>query len=431
MDPAPRMLEHVARSARLVALTTPSLGGRGAQFLALTMLAMVVTPQQYGAFVVLQALLVGTASILGSTTAVTVNAAAARIPRRDRYAPRGLFATLTAGRRRVFLSGASLSAVVAPVGYGVIGGAAPRPEELVVVSIAGLLAGALPAADAYVAVLAGSGRFLRASWTDAGRAVSGAVGATVGTVAGGPALGALGLVLADCVLLVVVVSALALRPCRRPTPVHRDRRGEGVAAGIVANVIGQATGWVLLFTIQFVGGAAALGVYGVASRFASLVTIAPVYLGKTVIGQLVLPESGSAAESKRSGWTGRSFLGLLTIVSTAGAVVAYAVLAFGFPALLLRYDDLAMVTMVLLAGMVLRSLLIGVGYLCVARRLWRTWVVADVVALGVTAVGAFVAVAAGSGTTGLVAVFAVATATGLAVRLAGLRRAGSAIEGVA
>jgi hypothetical protein len=417
-----------ARTSRLLLVTAPSLGGRGGQFLALTLLALLVTPVQYGHFVALQTLLVGTASVLGSTSAVAINAATARVVGARNLPVLDLVPAMLRGRRRVFVVGATAAALIVPAGraplmspsaagFALVTGTAPSTVELAALAALGLMSGALPAGDALVAVVAGSGRYLAASTLDAGRALVGAGAALGGVLLLGPVGGGLGLVVSDLVL--VLVLAVTVATSRRP-PVAvvsgPGRPREGMLAGVVANVAGQTAAWVLLLGVQVVGGGAALGLWGVASRFASLVTLAPVYFGKTVVGQL-----GDDAPADRR-WTPRSFLVMLTGVSVIAAALALAVLVIGFPGLVDRYAGLVPVTSLLLAGMVARAVLIGAGYVCVARRRWRTWVVADLVSLAVTVLGVVLVWAAAGGVVGMVLVFGVGNVAGVAVRLVGSRQ---------
>ena len=62
------------------------------------------------------------------------------------------------------------------------------------------------------------------------------------------------------------------------------------------------------------------------------------------------------------------------------------------------------------------------GYVCVARRRWRTWVMADLVSLAVTVLGVVLVWAAGGGVVGMVLVFGVGNVAGVAVRLVGSRQ---------
>jgi hypothetical protein len=405
----------VARTSRLLLVTSPSLGGRGGQFLALTVLALLVTPVQYGHFVVLQTLLVGTASVLGSTSAVAINAATARVVGARDLPVLDLVPPMLRGRRRVFVVGAAAAALIVPTGFALVTGTAPSTVELAALAALGLMSGALPVGDALVAVVAGSGRYLAASTLDAGRALVGAGAALGGVLLLGPIGGGLGLVVSDLVLVLAVTVATSRRP---PVAVASGpgRPREGMLAGVVANVAGQTAAWVLLFGVQVVGGGAALGLWGVASRFASLVTLAPVYFGKTVVGQL-----GDDAPADRR-WTPRSFLVMLAGVSVIAAALALAVLVIGFPGLVDRYAGLVPVTSLLLAGMVARAVLIGAGYVCVARRRWRTWVVADLVSLAVTVLGVVLVWAVAGGVVGMVLVFGVGNVAGVAVRLVGGRQ---------
>jgi hypothetical protein len=423
MQPSPRHLRSFfGRTAHLLAVTAPSFAGRGGQFLALTSLAALVAPAEYGRFVVLQALVVGIASVLGSTTAVAVNGATARVPAARTLPVIGLYAAMLRGRRRAFAAGAFVSAAFTPIGYAVLTGSRPSVAEIIAVAALGALSGAMPLGDALVAVVSGSGRYALGSTIDAARALVGAGAALTGAVVFGPIGGAMGLVVADVLLLVGLLAAMIARRPERITLDSASPAREGMAAGIVANITGQVTQWVLLFGIQLVGGAAGLGIYGVANRFASVVTLAPIYFGKTVIGQLA---DDTAVERR---WTPRSFTVMLGTISTLAAAVAFGVMTFGFPTLADSYDGLAPVTLLLLGATILRALLIGFGHVCVARRRWTTWVVADLASLVATILGTTVVWTTHGNVLGMIAVFGLGNLAGLTVRVIGSRDARSVVS---
>lgn len=414
-----RRTDDVARrTTHLLLVTAPGVAGRAGQFAALVALALLVEPSTYGRFAVLQIVVIGTASVLGSSTAATVNGAAARVPGARELPLHALFWALLRGKRRVFLSGAVASALIVPTVFTLLSGAPPSSSGLLASALLGFLSGATPLGDALVAATSGRGQYLRGSVLDGARALVGAGGAVVGTVQFGAVGGGYGLIAADVLLVVGVLLRRAVAPTVPEVTILTLPR-DGLLAGVVANVVGQVTQWILLFAVQLVGGPTALGVYGVANRFASVVTLAPISFGRTVIGQLT---DDTAVERR---WTARSFLGMITAISSVAAAVAFAVLLFGFPALTARYDDLVPLTVVLLSGTVARAVLIGVGHVCVARRLWRTWVVADVTSLIVTTVGVIVVWTVGAGVLWVTAVFLFSNIAGIAVRATSAFRPGS------
>jgi len=411
-----RLRAALARTIHLVAVTAPSIGGRGGQFLALIALAAAVSPIEYGRFVVIQMLVVGVASVMGSSSAAAVNAATARVAGAVSIPVHVLLPALLRGRRRAFLIGAAASTLVVPIGYIVVSRTSPESSELIALAALGLLSGAMPLGDAVVAVASGSGRYLTGSTLDAGRAIVGAAAALIAAVHFGPIAGGFGLVVADVLLLAWMTVRAVAAGSTAPQVATTVPPREGMVAGVLANVIGQVTQWVVLLAVQLAGGPAALGVYGVASRFASVVTLAPIAFGKTVIGQLT---DDSAFDRK---WTPRSFIGMLTVLSSIAAGGAFAILIVGFPGLIDRYDGLVPVTAALLVGTIARALLIGVGHVCVARRLWRTWVIADLASLIVTLAGAMTAWLVGAGVLGAVVAFGLGSVAGLAVRAIGAFR---------
>ncbi|MDP9737181.1 MULTISPECIES: hypothetical protein [unclassified Curtobacterium] len=399
----------------LLAAAAPGIAGRGVQFLALAWFATLVRPEQYGAFAVLQTLVVGAASVVGSTVGITANTAAAergvRGPRL--FAVVGAMVRLRAG---VLIVNACASFLVVLVGFVVLTRPA-TPGELVPAVVAGALGGAVPVAEVLVGVLAGSGRPGVAAALDALRGVGGAATAVlVGVLSDGGAAAA-GLVVPDVVIAVVVLVGATRRP-RTPVGLH-PRAREGAAVGIAANVLGQVAVWVVIAAVGSVGGPVAMGVYGVAMRFASVITVAPVYLGKVVVRHFV---EGTDAPGR---WTPRSFVVVVGVLCAVGSVVSLLVLALGFPELVDRYPGVVPVTVAVLLVTSVRAVLICVGQVCVARRAWRTWFFADLVACGVTTASVAVSVALGAGLSTVVLVSGLGHVAGIAVRLAGLRGLGA------
>lgn len=413
------------RSAHLLRVTLPAFGGRGVQFLALAAMAAVVSPADYGRFSTLQVLVLGLASITASSMGASSNAAAARATRDGALGVWAILATLLRARRRALLVNLVVSSLAVPVGYFLVVGV--TPERLPMLVAIGVMSAALPVGETVVAVLAGSGRYRTASWTDAVRAVAGAALALVLGVVSGPWWATVGLLATD-VLIAVAAIVLATNHRRAtttltglagPAPAAPDRSADGLHAGLVANVLGQVANWVVLWAIGATGGALGLGAYGVALRFASVVTLAPVYFGKTVIGQLAAP--GLSANQ----WTPRSFVGMLAGLSVVGSLLAAGVMALGFPSLPDRYDGLWWMLAAVLTATSLRAVLIGLGQVCVAQRRWRTWVVADAASLVVTVIGVLVVFVGPTGMHGAVLVVlasAVANVAGIATRFVGLRR---------
>ncbi|MGU3410278.1 hypothetical protein ACLBWP_09240 [Microbacterium sp. M1A1_1b] len=410
------------RVVRLLLVVAPALSGRAGQFVALATLALVLSPAGYGRFVAMQTLLLGVASVLGSTTSAMTNAAAARTTQRRSTDLLPLVRVLVLARWRTFLVNACCAAVVLPIGVAALG-LGLRSDEIVALIVLGALSGVLPVAEGITAVVVGRGKPLVGSVVDAGRAVGSSAGAFVGAVVLGPIGGVAGMLVLDVVGVLGVLVALRVMP--RPTGsdvlvVDRehdhDLRSGGVVAGISANVLGQIANWAVLWGISAVGGAVGLGVYGVASRFASVTTVAPVVLGRAVVGELAAPRPG------QNHWTARSYVTVVTVLSVVSSAAALALLVFVFPGLVRSYDGLVAVTVAVLVAACLRAVLISVGNVCVARRRWGTWVSADVAAMLTVLGGLVVCAATGGDVVQIVVVAAAGSAVGVAVRLVGLAR---------
>ncbi|MET3452141.1 hypothetical protein [Curtobacterium sp. 1544] len=410
------------RATHLVVVTLPAFGGRGVQFLALAAMALLVSPADYGRFTTLQVLVLGLASIAGSTMGTSANAIAARAARAGTRDVRPILASLLIGRRRVLVLNALVSVVAVPVGYAIVV-ELPTATDVFALAGFGLLSAVLPLGETVVAVLAGTGRYRTASWTDAVRAVVGAGLALVLGMTAGPWWAVVGMLSVDGVIaaVAVVVTLTAVRSGAVPEPVADPRAG--LLAGFSANVMGQVTNWIVLWAIGAVGGAAGLGVYGVALRFASIVTLAPQYFGKTVIGQLAAPDPS------KNLWTPRSFVAMLGALSVSGSAASLGLLVVVFPALAERYDGLVVMLSAVLIATSLRAVLIGLGHVCVARGHWRTWVLADATSLVVTVFGVLLVLGGSAGVAGatlVVIVTAAANAAGIATRFFGLSRPGAA-----
>ncbi|WP_146232799.1 hypothetical protein [Curtobacterium sp. MCJR17_055] len=395
----------------LLASAAPGIAGRGVQFLALAWFATLVRPEQYGEFAVLQTLVVGAASVVGSTVGITANTAAAAhgVDGPGLCAAVGAMVRLRAG---VLVANACASFLVVLVGFIALTHPS-TPDGLVPALVAGALGGAVPVAEVLVGVLAGSGRPGAAAAVDALRGVGGAAAAVlIGSLVDGGAAAA-GLVIPDLVIAIVVLVCGIGRP---QAPVRLDPSArEGAVSGIAANLLGQVAVWMVIAAVGAVGGAVAMGVYGVAMRFASVITVAPVYLGKVVVRHFV---EGTDAPGR---WTPRSFVMVVGVLCAIGSVVSLLFLTLGFPELIDRYPGVVPVTVAVLVVTSVRAVLICVGQVCVARRAWRTWVLADLVACGATAASLAVTVALGGALSTVVLASGIGHVAGIAVRLAGLR----------
>lgn len=132
--------------------------------------------------------------------------------------------------------------------------------------------------------------------------------------------------------------------------------------------------------------------------------------GRIVLRDLVRPDPAS------SSWRVGPYLGTLAVVSGLGAGVAATALAMTSASLSAARPDVVPVTLWVLGATVLRALLIGLSTVCVARRQWRTWVLADATGLFVVLLGCAVVLTTGGGVVAVVVVSAVGNAAGLIVR---------------
>ena len=386
------------------------LAGKGVQFLALTTLALVVAPAEFGLFSLVQATVFGVASLSSSAFAVSAAASAARhrlaTERSGGAATESslvAFAQAVRGRKRWLGVVALVDGVVVSIGLAVVYG---HPELVLVGFALGVAAGGITVTESLVGVLAGSGRTVPTAVVDGSRGlVSGSLAVLGGLWAG--ALGAaVGLVLLDAVLALSVLTAIAWGS-HRPlvdTPVgsrsasSAAEAGVGAAAatrdrsvtltGLAAASSGQIGLWVVLWGLQAVGGLEAVATFAVANRFAALVLLVPVYLGKNLVGRLVVdPRSG------RSPLRADRFVAIVAAVCLACALVAGVVQWVSFGLLADRYPGVVEAGVVLLTAAVVRGVATALSMVCAARGHLRVWLVSDLAATAASVVVCLVAIA--------------------------------------
>ncbi|MDY0946640.1 hypothetical protein SOM11_11650 [Frigoribacterium sp. CFBP9039] len=383
------------------------LAGKGVQFVALTTLALVVSPTEFGLFSLVQATVFGVASLSSSAFAVSAAASAAR--RRTategaggaaRESPLVAFAEAVRGRKRWFGAVALADGAVVSVGLSVVYG---HPELALAAFAVGLAAGGITVTETFVGVLAGSGRTVSTAVVDGSRGLVSGLLAVAGGLWAGALGAAVGLVLLDAVVALCVLAAVA-RCSRRPGVEAprgpRPASSAGVTAastgvrgvtltGLAAASAGQIGPWVVLWALQMVGGLEAVATFAVANRFAALVLLVPVYLGKNMVGRLVIdPRSG------RSPLRADRFVAIVGAVCLACALIA-GVVQWGAAGLLTdRYPGVVVTGVVLLAAAVVRGVATALSMVCAARGHLRVWLVSDLVATAASVAVCLVAVSA-------------------------------------
>lgn len=412
-----------ARSARAswsgpAVAAVSGLTGKGVQFVALTGLALVVSPAQFGLFSLVQALVFGVASLSASAFAVSAASSTAR-RRVDASRDGAPAATETAfdvlagvlrGRRRWFGVVAVVDGIVVSAGLALVYG---HPDHAVAAFLVGFAAAGITVTDTVVGALAGSGRPLTTAVVDGSRGVVGGLLAVVGGLAGGAIGAAAGLVVLDAAIAVVVLIVTAGRgraTVRAHRPAAEEARGGSpepvpiaeassdavrsgehgrrvTLTGVSAASLGQIAPWVLLWALQAVGGLEAVATFAVANRFAALVLLVPVYVGKNLVGRLVIDPA-----------TGRSALRADVFVLVVGgaclvaALVAGAVQWGALGALDERYPGVAVAGLVLLAAAVVRGTATSLSMVCAARGRLAVWILSDLAATVASVVVCVVAV---------------------------------------
>jgi O-antigen/teichoic acid export membrane protein len=377
------------------------LAGKGIQFVALTGLALLVSPAEFGLFSLLQATVFGVASLSSSAFAMSAAASTARRRTITSDAAGGAaddtalaaFDRAVRGRRRWLAVVALADGLVVSVGISVVYG---HPEHAVTAFVIGVAAGGVTVVETFVGVLAGSGRPVATAVVDGSRGlVSGVLAALGGWSAGAVGAG-VGLVALDAVIAVVVLAAIARRGPRQrrgvpsdPVVVDAGPIGDRrtTLTGLAAASSGQVGPWVLLWGLQAVGGLEAVATFAVANRFAALVLLVPVYLGKNLVGRLVIdPATG------RSALRADVFVGLVGSVCLGAAVIAGVVQWAALGSLADRYPGVVPAGVVLLIAAVIRGVATALSMVCAARGHLRVWLVSDLVATAVSVVLCLVAV---------------------------------------
>lgn len=267
----------------------------------------------------------------------------------------------------------------------------------------GLAAGGITVTETFVGVLAGSGRTVSTAVVDGSRGLVSGLLAVAGGLWAGALGAAVGLVLLDAVVALWVLAAVARRSRRPGVDAllgSRPASSAGVTAastgdrgvtltGLAAASAGQIGPWVVLWALQMVGGLEAVATFAVANRFAALVLLVPVYLGKNMVGRLVIdPRSG------RSPLRADRFVAIVGAVCLACALIA-GVVQWGAAGLLTdRYPGVVVAGVVLLAAAVVRGVATALSMVCAARGHLRVWLVSDLVATAASVAVCLVAVSA-------------------------------------
>ncbi|MBN7793384.1 hypothetical protein [Microbacterium esteraromaticum] len=353
--------------------------GKLAQFAALTTLAVILLPADFGRFAVAQIVITGIASIVSSSFSLAANRAAAARAATDITSFGLVIAQSVFSNRRALGATLVLLVALAPIVYSILSGDGFQPWTIVWASVAF----SMVVADLAVGSLAGAGILRTSSIVDASRLLSGGVGALTLGISGGYVGAAFGLLLGDfCVTLIVLVNLYRYRR-------HVDREprlgAEGtIRAGLLANGVTQLSMWVLTAAIQIVHGLDGVGAYSVANRFASLILVAPGLISKNSLGLIAREASGPVGTAKIR--VAKHYLAISVVLVAVAVVVVLLAVHTVFAELLSAYQGLQIVVLVLVIATAIRAIATSFGVVCVAWGELRIWQISDVVAACVVVV---------------------------------------------
>jgi O-antigen/teichoic acid export membrane protein len=353
------------------------IAGKVMQFFGLTYLALLVTPDSYGLFAILQIIIMGVSSIASSSFAFAANKSAAHLANMSVDLNfTSILTIIFRGKCPLFIFIIFINSVLVPILFTILAGGRFTPWLILL----GAMSSVLVFTDMIVGSLAGFGSYKKTALIEGARgAFSGVMVVLLGSAFG--YVGAVfGLFALDFVI--VTIAAVVVIVHGRDKNIEGLRTGEHkaiVLSGLTSNSLAQVGNWLLVWLIQTSFGLSGVAVYAVANRFATLVLLAPAYLSKNMLGQMhrgnVL---GNARESRR---LIQFYVTTVTALGLSASVIAYAVLQFGFTDLTAKFNDLKIVLIVLLVATVLRAIATSLGIVCVARNLLRTWVLSDAIAL--------------------------------------------------
>lgn len=403
-----RILGLIAYSSGLGVL------GKLVQFLALAVVAFVLSPAEYGYFAIVQIALFGVASIASSSFGIAANlTAGATDVAEQTHLLRDAAALVARGRARTLLVAATAGAVVTPA---LISVSSARPVEPWMFAV-GLMGTGVVVVEMFLGALAGYGRVRTVAIFDAVRGAGSGAAALAGAALGGVVGAAFGLLLIDVAIAIFVVSITILHAHTVVRPVAVLDR-QTLSFGVAANTVAQVTQWLLVTTIQLILGPAAVGAFALANRFATLVLLPATFLTKNLLGELsrVRRAGGIPALRRTAAQAATSILG----ISIAGSGIATLVALTVFGSLTAGYEGFTVALGILLIASSLRAVATALGVACIAAGRRVAWLLSDVAALAVFAGAAFLTGAKEAGIGELLMWFAFSNGVTLAVRVIAL-----------
>lgn len=352
--------------------------GKLVSFGAFTMLAIVLVPDAFGQFSVVQMIITGAAAITSSSYAMAANSGVAHLvgsgmhltyAQAISYSIHGLVKHITIA--------SILTIALIPALYLLIMGG-EFSSWIIGIGIASI---SLIISDICVGALAGLGAVRTSSLLDALRSLFRGSNALLFGILFGPVGAAWGLLIFDGALSIIAVTvALRINQSKDARSIQNVFRLQvrTIYAGVTSNSIAQIGNWTMLAAIQGTMGLAAVGLYAIAGRFAALVLLVPGFLSKNVLGELGRLLAANRLESFKT-IVKKYVLGVL-IVSIALSVAAFGVIVLSQDRLFPEYQNLALIVLILSIGAAIRASATANGVVLVSLQSRRTWIVSDLIA---------------------------------------------------
>lgn len=406
------------KRAELVLYSSGSgVAGKLVQFLGLTYLAVLFSPEQYARLAIAQVAFTGVAALLGSGLALAGNKSAASIRTFESSLPLiNVIASVIRIYKLHLVVAAGLNVVLVPIVYTILAQEYP-PGHVIVF---GVLSSSVITMDLLVGCLAGAGNYKFSSMIDGVRGIgSGVFTVSIGIFAS-PSLAIYGLVVTDALLSAVTLVGI-LRTQKQTTLSSGGSESVTnlVGAAFVSSSLSQMTNWILVAVIQHSFGLNGVAIYSVANRFAALCLIIPGYLSKNVLGELARNIASGAVSERKS--TVKFYLVSTTVFTFFSSVGALVAVKLVFTGLIDKYPDLMAVLAILLLGSSVRAVATALGVICVAQSQFKLWIYSDAAALIFFAIGAVMCDASGASLNWLLSIAAGGNLVALIARLGSLK----------
>lgn len=377
-------MANLSHRVRLVVYSSGSgVVGKIGQFLGLTFLAFFFSNEEYGRLAVLQIVIMGVSTIVGSGLALAANKSAAAVLVGDPELPlRHIIAFVLVAYAPKLVLAALINCVFVPILFSVLSGEAPA----ISIQVLALASSCIVLIDVLAATMAGAGKYKNSSLVDGVRGLGSGIFALALGVPFGYVGAGFGLLVADLALALWLAGLLVRgRKDRRKYSILVPKLNAVVGSGILSSSFTQISNWLVVFGIQSGFGLSGVGLYSVANRFATLALIVPGYLSKNMLGEIGKHFEARETKARKSAI---SFYILTTLgFALLACLGAVAAVMLGFDGLVQKYPGLMTVLIILLVGTCFRALATSLGVVCVAQSQLKAWIWSDAAALVITGLG--------------------------------------------